>query len=53
MKARCGEVLSDSVALATTMSESIEQLRHWSKTRARHATHANEPANGRRKLDRS
>ena len=46
-----GEVLSDSVPLATTMSESIKQLRHWSKGRARHATHADKPANGGRKLD--
>ncbi|MEC5129504.1 AAA family ATPase [Verrucomicrobiales bacterium BCK34] len=48
-----GEVLCESVPLATTMSESIEQLRHWAKTRARHATHADKPANGRRKLDLS
>jgi len=46
-----GEVLCESVPLATTMSESIEQLRHWSKGRARHATHADRPANGKRKLD--
>ena len=48
-----GEVLCESVPLATTMSESIERLRHWSKGRARHATHADEPRNGRRKLDLS
>ena len=48
-----GEVLCESVPLATTMSESIEQLRHWSKSRARHATHADERGNGRRKLDLS
>jgi len=48
-----GEVLCDSVPLATTMSEEIERLRHWSKTRARHATHVDKPANGKRKLDLS
>ena len=48
-----GEVLCESVPLATTMSESIEQLRHWAKTRARHATHADNPTNGKRKLDLS
>jgi hypothetical protein len=32
-----GEVLCESVPLATTMSESIERLRHWSKGRARNA----------------
>ena len=46
-----GEVLCESVPLATTMSESIERLRHWSKGRARHATHADRQASGRRKLD--
>ena len=48
-----GEVLCDSVPLATTMSEEIERLRHWSRTRARHATHADTPANRKRKLDLS
>ena len=48
-----GEVLCDSVPLATTMNEEIERLRHWSKTRARHATHAEKSANGKRKLDLS
>jgi len=33
-----GEVLCESVPLATTMSESIERLRHWSKGRARNAS---------------
>jgi len=33
-----GEVLSDSVPLATSMSEPIERLRHWSQGRARHAS---------------
>jgi AAA+ superfamily predicted ATPase len=48
-----GGVLCDSVPLATTMSEEIERLRHWAKTRARHATHADKSANGKRKLDLS
>lgn len=48
-----GEVLSESIPLATTMSEQIEQLRHWARTRARHATHADKPRNGRRKFDLS
>ena len=48
-----GEVLNNTVPLATTMSESIEQLRPWSKTRARHATHADRPTNGKGKLDLS
>ena len=46
-----GEVLSASVPLATTMSESIERLRHWSQGRARHATQATPTCHGRRKLD--
>ncbi|MCB1064785.1 MAG: AAA family ATPase [Verrucomicrobiae bacterium] len=46
-----GEVLSASVPLATTMSESIERLRHWSQGRARHATRNNPPCHGKRKLD--
>ena len=46
-----GQVLSDSVPLATTMSESIERLRLWSQGRARHATHANPSCHGKRKLD--
>ena len=33
-----GEVLCESVPLATTMSESIERLRHWAKGRARNAS---------------
>ena len=48
-----GEVLCECVPLATTMSESIERLRHWSKGRARHATHADKTRYGRRKLDLS
>ena len=48
-----GEVLSDSVPIAASMSESIERLRHWSQGRARHATHADKPANSKRKLDLS
>lgn len=48
-----GEVLCDSAPLATTMSESIERLQHWSDGRARHATHADKPSNGKRKLDLS
>jgi AAA+ superfamily predicted ATPase len=46
-----GEVLCESVPLATTMAEPIERLRHWAKGRARHATHADRPHNGKRKLD--
>jgi len=41
-----GEVLSSSVPLATTMSESIERLRHWSQGRARHATTTHHPHGG-------
>jgi len=48
-----GEVLCDSAPLATTMSESIERLRHWSKGRARHATDASKSGRGSRKLDLS
>jgi len=48
-----GSVLCESVPLATSMAESIERLRHWAKGRARHATHADKPHNGRRKLDLS
>lgn len=48
-----GEVLNEMVPLATTMSESIERLRHWAKGRARHASFADRPTNGRRKLDLS
>ncbi len=33
-----GEVLGESVPLATTMSESIERLRHWANGRARCAS---------------
>jgi hypothetical protein len=33
-----GEGLIESVPLATTMSESIERLRHWAKGRARNAS---------------
>src|SRR5690606_2578288 len=39
-----GEVLGESVPLATTMSESIERLRHWSKGRARHASAKETPS---------
>lgn len=47
-----GKVLAGSVPLATSMSESIERLRHWSQGRARHASRTDEgPTNGRRKLD--
>ena len=48
-----GEVLCEMVPLAATTAEVIEQLRHWSKGRARHATHADKPHNGKRKLDLS
>ncbi|MDF1862598.1 MAG: AAA family ATPase [Verrucomicrobiales bacterium] len=48
-----GEVLAGSVPLATTMSESIERLRHWSEGRARHATGNDRPRRGRRKLDQT
>ena len=41
-----GEVLCESVPLATTMSESIERLRHWSKGRARGASGETRPATG-------
>ena len=33
-----GEGLIESAPLATTMSESIERLRHWAKGRARNAS---------------
>ena len=39
-----GEVLCESVPLATSMSESIERLRHWAKGRARGASGATRPA---------
>jgi len=39
-----GELLSESVPLATTMSESIERLRHWAKGRARHASATETPS---------
>ena len=38
-----GEVLAQSVPLATTMSEPIDRLRHWSQGRARQATSATAP----------
>jgi len=44
-----GGVLSDSVPLATTMSEDIERLRHWAKTRARHATRPESVPSGKAK----
>ena len=46
-----GEVLCESVPLATTMSESIERLRHWSKGRARHASAKETPSRRGRKVD--
>lgn len=46
-----GEILATSVPLATSMSESIERLRHWSRGRARHASGADGPKRGSRKLD--
>lgn len=46
-----GQVLSNSVPLAATMSESIERLRHWSQGRARHATDTKVESHGKRKLD--
>ena len=46
-----GEVLCESVPLATTMSESIERLRHWSKGRARHASTKETPSRRGRKLN--
>jgi SpoVK/Ycf46/Vps4 family AAA+-type ATPase len=46
-----GEVLAGSVPLATTMSESIERLRHWSDGRARHATDVDQSRRSKRKLD--
>jgi hypothetical protein len=45
-----GEVLSESVPLAVSMSESIERLRHWAKGRARHASATGKPTKGGRKL---
>lgn len=48
-----GKVLSDSVPLATTMSESIKRLRHWSRGRARHASDAKVGCHGKRKLELS
>lgn len=47
-----GEVLNESVPLATTMSESIERLRHWAKGRARHASAKEKSGRRGRKLDR-
>ena len=46
-----GEVLSHSVPLATTMSEPIERLRHWSQGRARQATSDDRPRKSGRKID--
>tara|TARA_R110002096_G_scaffold342549_1_gene535517 strand:- start:3676 stop:5175 length:1500 start_codon:yes stop_codon:yes gene_type:complete len=46
-----GEILCDFVPLATSMAEPIERLRHWAKGKARNATHADRPPNGKRKLD--
>jgi len=46
-----GEVLSESVPLAVSMSESIERLRHWVKGRARHASAKETPSRRGRKLD--
>ncbi|MCB1064704.1 MAG: AAA family ATPase [Verrucomicrobiae bacterium] len=46
-----GKVLSESVPLATTMSESIERLRHWSSGRARQASQADQQGGRGRKLD--
>lgn len=46
-----GEVLCESVPLATTMSESIERLRHWAKGRARHASAKETHGRRGRKLD--
>ena len=46
-----GEVLCESVPLATTMSESIERLRHWAKGRARHASAKETPSRRGRKLE--
>jgi len=43
-----GEILATSVPLATSMSESIERLRHWSRGRARHASHSDHPQKSRR-----
>jgi hypothetical protein len=46
-----GEILSVSVPLATSMSESIERLRHWAQGRARHASGWGGSRRGGRKLD--
>jgi AAA+ superfamily predicted ATPase len=46
-----GEVLSESVPLAVSMSESIERLRHWAKGRARHASTKEKPGRKGRKTD--
>jgi len=43
-----GEILATSVPLATSMSESIERLRHWSRGRARHASQSDRPQKSRR-----
>jgi len=43
-----GEILATSVPLATSMSESIERLRHWSRGRARHASQCDRPQKSRR-----
>jgi hypothetical protein len=43
-----GEILATSVPLATSMSESIERLRHWSRGRARHASHSDRHQKSRR-----
>jgi len=45
-----GEVLSDSVPLATSMSEPIERLRHWSQGRARNASGQGRQGRGGRQL---
>ena len=46
-----GTALTEIVPLHSLMAEKIEALRQWSRGRARHASHRDSPANGKRKLD--
>ena len=46
-----GTALTEIVPLHSLMAEQIESSRQWASGRARHASHRDAPANGRRKLD--
>lgn len=46
-----GEVLNESVPLAVSMSESVECLRQWARSRARHASAKEKQGRGGRKLE--